>query len=90
MDGSDEIRKQMHTHIHKLLDKHRWPSFKNLLFLCAALNPLFSNNREGKEQCDLFCNYDCLSEVSRGTAALLFLSSEALKVELEMVCELLK
>lgn len=40
---------------------------------------------EGKEQCDLFCNYDCLSEVSRGMAALLFLSSKALEVELVVV-----
>lgn len=43
---------------------------------------------EGKEQCDLFCNYDCLSEVSRGTAALLFLPAEALKVEPVVVCVL--
>ncbi len=43
---------------------------------------------EGKEQCDLFCNYDCLSEESRGAAALLFLSSKALKVESVVVCAL--
>lgn len=41
---------------------------------------------EGKEQRGLFCNYDCLSEVSRNTAALLFPSTEALKVELWVVC----
>lgn len=41
---------------------------------------------EGKEQRGLFCNYDCLSEVSRNPAALLFLSIEALKVELVVVC----
>lgn len=43
---------------------------------------------EGKEQCDLFCNYDWLSEVSRDSAALLSSSSEALKVEPVVVCVL--
>lgn len=43
---------------------------------------------EGKEQCDLFCNYDWLSEASRGTSALLFPQTQALKVEPVVVCVL--